>query len=286
MILVVDGLNRERFVDLLDEMFRLRARVFADRLGWAVDIRDGMEVDQFDALDPAYVLGLDDSGHVVACARLLQTTGPHMLSDVFNAILGGEPPMRSATLWESTRFCVDTERLQRGNGPNSLSRATMELMVGTLEYARNAGIRDIITVIDPIMNRLLKRSNNAPYDYVGQTTPMGKVPAMAALLDTGDERIQRVRAFAGIEGDVFLTEDAAEALVRAGREAAEVLAGPAGRQTRGSAIAVQDMLAYCRDQLHSAQTPADKAAAAELVSHIARTTGLRELHGLIRTASH
>ena len=62
--------------------------------------------------------------------RALQTTGPHMLSDVFSAILDGEPPLRSATMWESTRFCVDTQRLKRGKDKNSVSYATCELMIG------------------------------------------------------------------------------------------------------------------------------------------------------------
>ena len=33
MILVVDAINRHKFEDILEEMFRLRARVFGERLG-------------------------------------------------------------------------------------------------------------------------------------------------------------------------------------------------------------------------------------------------------------
>ncbi|MTJ05157.1 MAG: GNAT family N-acetyltransferase [Sediminimonas qiaohouensis] len=206
MIIVIDGMNRQYYTQLLDEMFKLRARVFGQRLGWDVVIQDGREIDQYDALDPAYVIGVNDDNRVVSCVRALQTTGPHMLSDVFSAILDGEPPLRSATLWESTRFCVDTEILDRGTSRNSVSYATCELMAASLEYARDSGISDIVTVIDPIMNRVLKRSNCAPYGYVGKTTPMGKVSAMAALLDCTDERINRIRKFAGIESDVFVDD--------------------------------------------------------------------------------
>jgi len=207
MIIVVDALNKDKYGNLLDDMFRLRARVFGGRLGWDVEVKDGMERDKFDALDPAYVIGVDDEGHVVSCVRALQTTGPHMLADVFSSILDGEPPLRSATLWESTRFCVDTQRLTRGHDRNSVSYATCELMIGSLEFARSSGISDIVTVIDPVMDRVLKRSDNAPYDYVGSKKPMGKVSALAALLDCSPKRIERVRAFAGIRHDVFLGDD-------------------------------------------------------------------------------
>ena len=62
MIIVIDALNRHLHEGILDDMFRLRARVFADRLGWEVTIEEGREIDAFDALDPAYVVGLDEEG--------------------------------------------------------------------------------------------------------------------------------------------------------------------------------------------------------------------------------
>ncbi|SPJ24915.1 acyl-homoserine-lactone synthase [Palleronia abyssalis] len=203
MIIIVDALNRHKYTTLVDRMFQLRAQVFGGRLGWDVQVENGREIDQYDSLDPAYVIGVNAAGDVVSCVRALQTTGPHMLSDVFSAILGDEPPLRSPTLWESTRFCVDTKRLARGRGPGSISDATAELMIGSLEYAMSSGIDDIVTVIDPVMDKVLKRSNNAPYDYVGSTVQMGKVPALAALLDCTQERIDRVRDFANIPHDVF-----------------------------------------------------------------------------------
>lgn len=212
MIIVIDGLNQHRFQDVLEDMYRLRARVFQGRLGWDVQVEDGMEIDAFDKCHPAHVVSLDADGRVVGCMRLLQTTGPHMLADVFNSILDGEPPLRSSQIWEATRFCVDTERLSRGRDRNSISYVTSEVMLGAFEYARKAGVLDAVAVIDPVMNRVLKRSGNAPIDYLGSAKPMGKVTAMAALMDCSDERIKSIRDYAGIADDVFLTED--EALAR------------------------------------------------------------------------
>jgi acyl homoserine lactone synthase len=207
MIYVIDSLNSNQYQPLLDEMFRLRKRVFADRLGWDVVVTDGMEIDLFDRLDPAHIVSVDDEGHVVGCMRLLQTTGPHMLADVFSSILDGEAPLRSSTLWEATRFCVDTQRLTTGRGRNSISYVTSEVMIGAFEFAMSAGVTDAVAVIDPVMNRVLQRSGNAPYDYLGSPKPMGKVVAMAALMDCSEERVARIREFAGITGDVFAPQD-------------------------------------------------------------------------------
>lgn len=271
MLVVVDALNKADFPGLLDEMFRLRARVFGDRLGWEVDIRNGREIDKFDALDPAYVIGLDDEGHVVSCVRALQTTGPHMLSDVFSAILDGEAPLRSATLWESTRFCVDTNRLDRGNGRNSVSYATCELMVGSLEYAKNSGITDIVTVIDPVMDRVLKRSDNAPYGYVGKKTPMGKVPALAALLDCSDERINKVRAFAGIEGDVFADETVMTRLMAAEAERRQAVASSYMQMGM-----LDNLVQYLNDQYDNAHSDEERTAVERLAAQLHVVTGMPE----------
>ncbi|GGH26202.1 acyl homoserine lactone synthase [Cribrihabitans marinus] len=271
MIIVIDGLNRHRFGAVLDEMYRLRARVFGDRLGWDVDIRDGKEIDQFDHLDPAYVVGLDDEGHVVAAVRALQTTGPHMLADVFNAILDGEPPIRSATMWESTRFCVDTKRLGRGRDRHSVSYATCELMIGSLEFARRSGIRDIVTVIDPVMDRVLKRSDNAPYGYVGKTAPMGKVPALAALLDCTQERIGRVRDFAGIAHDVFLTEDAALDLFARGHTSVEIETAAHAASANNDTRPLSALERYFVEQMSAARTSDEVQAVIDLIDALPGT---------------
>lgn len=276
MIIVIDAINKHRFQHVLDDMFRLRARVFADRLGWEVEVSDGKEIDKFDRLDPAYVVGLDDEGHVVACVRALQTTGPHMLADVFSAILDGEPPLRSATLWESTRFCVDTQRLGRGKARNSISYATCELMIGSLEFARRSGISDIVTVIDPIIDRILKRSDSAPYDYLGTAKPMGKVTAMAALLDCTEERINRIRAFAGIHHDVHLSDEEALALVArrvageataAGQPPLAVVDGDSPEEN-APAPSIDALCAYLRAQIRDARDETELEAALALMEEL------------------
>lgn len=290
MIIVIDALNKHEYGEILDQMFQLRARVFADRLGWDVEVKDGKEIDQFDALDPAYVVGVDDEGHVVSCVRALQTTGPHMLADVFSDILDGEPPLRSATVWESTRFCVDTNRLSLGGrGPKTVSHATAELMIGALEYARDSGIKDIITVIDPVMNRVLKRSDNAPYDYVGKTTPMGKVSAMAALLDCSDERINRVRAFADITYDVFGTEAERAKLKDADAPAAKLDPHPAFAMLdeAQSAPPELDMIAdYLRVQLADSTSPSEYEAAKALMDQLSRSKQFSGLDRLLAQSLH
>lgn len=259
MIIVIDGINAGRFSGLLEQVHALRARVFRDRLGWDVTVTNGKEIDLFDSLDPTHIVSMNDKGQVVGAMRLLQTMGPNMLADVFNAILDGEPAPRSPLIWEATRFCVDTNILTERKTRNSISYVTSEVMVGAFEYARAAGVEDAVAVIDPVMNRVLKRSANAPYDYLGSPTPMGKVTAMAALMDCSDARIQAVREFAGITGDIFMKDELA--LDCYGDPDPSI----ANSEASSGLTAVQS---YCIEQISSAQNTNDLRAALTIISEI------------------
>jgi acyl homoserine lactone synthase len=131
---------------------------------------------------------------------------------------------------------------------------TSEVMVGAFEYGRNAGVLDAVAVIDPVMNRVMIRSGNAPYDYIGKTVDMGKVHALAALLDCSEERIARIRAHAGIEGDVFLSEERALALFA---------------KTRTTRPAKTALETYCDEQIADATTAKERVAALRLKAALA-----------------
>jgi N-acyl-L-homoserine lactone synthetase len=94
-------------LDLLASMFRLRRRVFRDRLDWTVSVSGDLELDVYDALNPTYLVMLSESREVVGCVRLLPTTGPTMLADTFPQLLAAEMPPRNSRILESSRFCVD-----------------------------------------------------------------------------------------------------------------------------------------------------------------------------------
>ena len=253
MIIAIDGINAHHFQSLLRQSNQLRARVFQDRLGWDVNVENGMETDVFDTLNPTTLVSLNASGQVVGSMRILQKTGPNMLADVFYYILQGEPAPRSPLIWEATRLCVDTDRLNATGSPrarNSISYVTSEIMVAAYEYAMDAGVSDAVAVIDPLMNRVLKRSGNAPYDYLGKATPMGKVTAMAGLLDCSIERTER----SDMRGDVFLDEKTA--IVRF------------GNNNKKDLVASDAIRTYLSEQLQSADTLDELHATLKLISEI------------------
>ena len=88
MLVVAQEAERSAFGDLFDQMYQLRARQFGLRRGWRVEVKDGRERDRFDDLNPLYICVASEEGKLLASLRLLPTTGPHMLSDVFPEVMG------------------------------------------------------------------------------------------------------------------------------------------------------------------------------------------------------
>lgn len=88
-------------------MFEARKRVFVDLLGWDLPVLAGKyEIDQYDAPQARYLILADTDQNHLASARLLPTTQPHILGDLFAGLCDTPPPTGQST-WEITRFCLD-----------------------------------------------------------------------------------------------------------------------------------------------------------------------------------
>jgi acyl homoserine lactone synthase len=182
MIRLVYGHERSNFPELIDEMHRLRKQVFHDRLGWEVPVKGNWEIDEFDDEDPLYLLSVNDAGALQASLRLLPTTGPNMLRDVFSEITRDCGPVENPQVWESSRFCVriSGERDQRETA--SISKATVELIAGMGEVGLLAGLNHIVTVYDAFLRRII-RQTGCSESLVGQPVRFGRVQTYAGLFD-------------------------------------------------------------------------------------------------------
>lgn len=187
MIKLIFGHDKTRFSELFDAMHRLRKQVFYDRLRWDVPIRGDWEIDEFDNENPLYVLSLDDFGRLQGSLRLLPTTGPNMLRDVFSQITNECGPVENPLVWESSRFCIrlPDERDQRES--TTISRATVELIAGMGEVGLLAGLDHIVTVYDAFLRRII-RQTGCSETIVGQPVRFGRAQTYAGLFEI--DRIQ------------------------------------------------------------------------------------------------
>jgi acyl homoserine lactone synthase len=194
MILAIEGVDRHAYPDLFEQMFRMRTAVFFERLGWDVTVVDGKEIDRFDGEDPLYLLCVDELTHELKGAvRLLPTTGPNMLRDVFAVLVPGGS-VESPLIWESSRFAINpalSSGPERQDVNQFVNTTTIELLCGLVEAAQVAGVEHIVSVFDARMARIF-RAADCPYEIIGTPTRIGRTMTYAGLFEISDTMRRRL----------------------------------------------------------------------------------------------
>ena len=180
MIKLIYGHERDHYPQLMDSMHRLRKLVFYDRLRWDVSVTGDWEIDAFDGEDPLYVLCLDSDGRLQGSLRLLPTTGPNMLRDVFGRITAKHGAISNPMVWESSRFCFRMPGESDQRESHVISKATVELIAGMGEVGLLAGIDHIVTVYDAFLRRIIRQAG-CKEELIGETVRFGRVMTYAGL---------------------------------------------------------------------------------------------------------
>lgn len=204
MIRVIEPSNYGNSTGDLIEMHCLRYRIFKQRLDWDVQVSGGLEIDDFDACHPVYLLQKDACDRLQGCVRLLPTTGATMLRGTFTTLLDGQPAPSSADIWESSRFGVDT--LERQASSRGVATPTYELFAGMIEFGLLKHLTRIVTVTDLRMERILWRAR-WPLERLGAPRAIGKTTAIAGYLEISHERLQAVRIAGHLSGPAIRLPD-------------------------------------------------------------------------------
>lgn len=158
MLRYLHACDLPRFPTLARSMFTDRAEQFSRRLGWEVTVNAaGEERDQYDALNPLYVIWERPDGRHGGSMRFLPTTGRCMVNEHFAFLNDGEP-FRSPFIWECTRFCL---------APGAGKRASAALALGAGEVMAFMKLQHFVGVFDARMERIYWRMGLEP-EVVGR----------------------------------------------------------------------------------------------------------------------
>lgn len=136
-----------RFPKLSRSMFTDRADQFSRRLGWPVTVNAaGEERDEYDALNPLYVIWEGTDGRHGGSMRFLPTTGRTMVNEHFSHVNDGHR-IESPFIWECTRFCLS---------PKADRRVTAALSLGAGELMAAMKLEHYVGVFDSRMERIYR----------------------------------------------------------------------------------------------------------------------------------
>ena len=145
MVHIINIGNASLYAPELDQAYQLRHRVFVEERGWeCLRSANGRDIDQFDNGCAVHVL-LIERDQVVGYSRLLPTTKPHLLTDVYPQ-LAQRPIPRGEEVFEWSRYCISREK--RGDG--IIGNTGSQLLYDVMGYALMEGITRLTMQTDPI----------------------------------------------------------------------------------------------------------------------------------------
>jgi N-acyl-L-homoserine lactone synthetase len=196
MITILTSADRQTRPQLFDQMFRGRALVFHDRLGWDVNVLDGWETDRYDDEEPVYLVSTDTVGNMLGSLRLLPTTGDTMLQNEFRNFFDEPVDIRSPTAWECTRFCVHPQ--SEVADLEYWRAAASELLIELCSLALNSGMEHIIGVYERPMARIYRRIGWEPELLARSRDDLGQLAV--GVWEVSDQALYRMRAIALTKG--------------------------------------------------------------------------------------
>lgn len=138
---------------LQDSMFKDRAAQFKKRLNWDVQVdAQGWERDEYDELNPLYLIWEGADGRHAGSMRAMPTVGRTMVNEHFRDLTGGVE-ISSPLIWECTRFCL---------APGASPVIAAGLLLGCLEAALRFGVEQAVGVFDARMPRIYGRIGHMP----------------------------------------------------------------------------------------------------------------------------
>ncbi len=171
------------------------------------------ERDSYDALAPAYLVWCNDSRtRLYGGMRLMPTTGPTLLYDVFRETFPAAADLVAPGIWEGTRMCIDEEAIA-GDFPNiDAGRAFSMMLLALCECALDHGIHTMISNYEPYLKRVYKRAG-AEVEELGRADGYGKYPVCCGAFEVSDRVLRKMRAALGLTLPLYVRHVPARSVV-------------------------------------------------------------------------
>ncbi len=174
----------------LVEAYRLRHKVFVDRLQWVPASPIELEVDSYDAWATSVGLFMDN-GTLAGLFRILAPPGPFMLESEFRpCLLPGYRLRKEPDTVEITRLTVDPGIHDKGLS----SRMMLALFKGVYQWSIFNDVRYLYMVVEKRFLRVL-RAIGFPCEPISPvvTLPPAGAVSVAAMLDWDQFRAESAR---------------------------------------------------------------------------------------------
>ncbi len=205
MIHEITWANAHLHQGALYDSHRLRHKIFVDRTGYDVPTFDGAEYDQFDTPATVYLVHRGATGAVDGIARLVPTSRPYMIQELWPHLIYGAPPS-NPKIWEGSRFGVD-----RSLPPQQRREVSRKLVAACQEFGLKRGIDAMIVLMPPFILRTVIEAAGCVLSAMGPVSSLGNIPVQAASVEISLQQLQSIRSKAGLDQPLLDAKEAQEA---------------------------------------------------------------------------
>ena len=164
-----------------------------DRTGYEVPTYDGVEYDQFDTPATVYLIHRNRQGGVDGIARLIPTSRPYMIEELWSHLIDGPLP-NNPEVWEGSRFGVD-----RSLPPSERKSVSRKLVAACQEFGLARGIKSMIVVMPPFILRTVIEAAGCALTPLGPVCALGNIPVQAGAIAISQDQLDAVRANSGLK---------------------------------------------------------------------------------------
>lgn len=190
MLLHLNAQTSKYHKDVLDDFYKIRKRIFIDRLGWDLPSQGDKEIDQYDHDQCNYLLSIKNN-RVKGGIRLTPSITPNLTFNYFSGIFNIPDHIQpSNNLLESSRFGLHKSLTKSSS--NILKKETLQLFQGMLKFGLCFDYHRIITVTDIRIERILKLAG-WPLERISNVQQVGNTKALVGFLDITQEYYHNIQ---------------------------------------------------------------------------------------------
>lgn len=109
MLYLIDPNNYHLYREDLDNMYRLRHKIFFEKAKWQVSSDGGLERDAYDEKNMHYLIYKDKNGIIRGCVRFIEMIHECMFDGPFKQALPDLKDFKKTGYWELSRLAIDND---------------------------------------------------------------------------------------------------------------------------------------------------------------------------------
>ncbi len=176
---------------------RLRHRLFVERRGWRLPNHNGLEYDQFDTPAARYLIWLDAQRQARAVTRLIPTTEPYMIRQLWPDWSSIDLP-EAGGIWEASRFGCDYRLPARRR-----RRIIGELLCACQEFGVARGIEQYLCVMPLFILRRVIMAAGCPVELLSPPRAIDGLETAIASIKVSPAVLASVRQRTGASESHF-----------------------------------------------------------------------------------